>query len=136
MKSDTTTSNITPVVSLPMPFADDRGVIQTLVNGGIHAVQIISSKTGSVRANHYHRQDSHYMYVVSGKMRYIERPAESDLPATWTFVGAGQLVYTPSMVEHAVEFVEDTVFLNITGKSREQSDYEGDLVRVKLYPQE
>lgn len=128
--------NVTPIVSLPMPFIDDRGSIQTLVNGGVHAVQVITSKAGSVRANHYHRKDSHLMYVVSGKMRYVERPAESDEVPTWTYVSAGQLIYTPPMVEHAVEFVEDTVFLNLTGKSREQDDYEGDLVRVNLIPQE
>lgn len=130
------TKRITHIVSLPMPYEDDRGSIQTLVNGGIHAVQVITSVAGSVRANHYHRSDSHYMYVVSGKMRYIERPAESSEEPTWTYVSAGQLVYTAPMVEHAVEFVEDTVFLNITGKSRDQGDYEGDLVRVKLFPKD
>ena len=129
-------TNITPIIALPMPFEDERGSIQTLVNGGIHAVQIITSKAGTVRANHYHRQDSHYMYVISGKMRYIERPAETDQPATWVYVDAGQLVHTPPMVEHAVEFMEDTVFLNITGKSREQADYESDLIRVKLFSKE
>jgi hypothetical protein len=43
------------------------------------------------------------------------------------------MVFTPPMVEHAVEFLEDSVFLNITGKPRDQGSYEQDLVRVELY---
>ena len=35
-------------------------------------------------------------------------------------VREGEMVFTPALVEHAVEFPEDTVFLNITGKTREQ----------------
>lgn len=133
---DNQNKSVTPIVSLPMPFVDDRGSIQTLVNGGIHAIQVITSKAGSVRANHYHKKDSHYMYVVSGRMLYIERPAETDMEPTWTYVNAGQLVYTAPMVEHAVEFLEDTVFLNITGQSREHDIYEDDLVRVQLHTKE
>jgi quercetin dioxygenase-like cupin family protein len=121
-----------PIVPLPMPFIDPRGAIQTLVSGGFHTVQIITSKAGSVRANHYHKTDSHYMYIVSGRMRYVERPVEDGAEPEWTIVSAGQLIFTGPMLEHAVEFLEDTVFLNITSESRVQVDYETDLVRVTL----
>lgn len=121
-----------PIVSLPAPFEDARGVIQTLAEGGVHSVQIITSKANSIRANHYHRTDSHYMYIVSGAMKYYHRPVNDKSAPTWLLVTAGQLVYSPPMVEHAVEFVEDTVFLNITGKPRDQASYEDDLVRVEL----
>lgn len=121
-----------PIVSLPAPFEDARGVIQTLAEGGVHSVQIITSKANSIRANHYHRTDSHYMYIVSGTMKYYHRPVNDKSAPTWLLVTAGQLVYSPPMVEHAVEFVEDTVFLNITGKPRDQASYEDDLVRVEL----
>lgn len=129
---DNATPTTGPIVSLPMPFTDARGSIQTLVNGGVHAVQIITSKAGSVRANHYHLADAHHMYVVSGKMRYVERPVEEGAETRWTIVSAGQMIYTPAMMEHAVEFLEDTVFLNLTCQSRAQEDYETDLVRVSL----
>lgn len=122
-----------PVVSLPAPYEDARGVIQTLVDGGIHSIQVITSKAGSVRANHFHRGDSHYMYVVKGNMRYFHRAAGDVSAPTWVYVKEGQMVFTPPMVEHAVEFLEDSVFLNITGKPRDQGSYEQDLVRVELY---
>jgi quercetin dioxygenase-like cupin family protein len=73
------------------------------------------------------------MYVVSGRMKYFHRAAGETEAPTWLTIEAGQLVYSPPMVEHAVEFLEDSVFLNITGKSREQATYEDDLVRVNLH---
>lgn len=122
-----------PILPLPAPFEDSRGVIQTLVEGGIHSVQAIFSKIGTVRANHYHKSDSHYMYVVSGKMKYFFRSAESQERPSWCFVNQGQLIFTPPLVEHAVEFLEDTLFLNITANSRDQTQYESDIVKVNLH---
>ena len=122
-----------PIVSMTAPCEDERGVIQTLVDGGIHSIQIITSKANTVRANHYHKTDSHYMYVIRGAMKYFHRPAGDTSPPTWLLVKAGQMVFTPPLVEHAVEFLEDSEFLNITGKPRDQRSYEGDLVRVELH---
>jgi quercetin dioxygenase-like cupin family protein len=122
-----------PLIPLPAPFVDARGAIQTLVDGGIQSVQVITSKKGSVRANHFHRADSHHMYVVKGLMKYFHRKAGDTTPPTWILVKEGEMVFTPPLVEHAVEFLEDSVFLNITGKPRDQGSYEDDLVRVNLY---
>ena len=36
------------------------------------------------------------------------------------------------MVEHAMVFHEDTIFLTLGGNSRIQSEYELDLVRIEL----
>jgi quercetin dioxygenase-like cupin family protein len=122
-----------PIVSLPAAFEDERGAIQTLVDGGVQSVQIITSKANSVRANHYHKTDAHYMYVLKGAMKYIHRPADDTSAPSWLLVKEGQLIYTPPLVEHAVEFLEDSVLLNITAKPRDQSSYEDDLVRVSLH---
>jgi len=122
-----------PIVSMTAPFEDDRGFIQTLVDGGIQAVQVITSKANTVRANHYHKTDSHFMYVVKGVMKYFHRPAGDKSAPRWLLVKAGQMVFTPPMVEHAVEFIEDSEFLNITSKPRNQGSYEDDIVRVELH---
>jgi oxalate decarboxylase/phosphoglucose isomerase-like protein (cupin superfamily) len=122
-----------PVICLPAPYEDVRGVIQTLVDGGIHSIQIITSKAGTVRANHYHKNDSHHMYVIKGAMRYFHRIVGDVSPPSWVYVKEGQMVFTPPMMEHAVEFIEDSVFLNITGQARDQGTYENDIVRVDLH---
>ena len=121
------------LIPLSVPFEDARGSIRTLVDGGIQSVQVITSKAGSIRANHYHRSDSHYMYVVKGTMKYFYRPTGDTSVPKWLMVKEGQMVFTPPLVEHAVEFLEDSVFINITGKPRDQGSYENDLVRVELY---
>ena len=43
-----------------------------------------------------------------------------------------QLFFTPPMVEQAMVFHEDTIFLTLGGNSRVQSKYEADLVRTEL----
>ncbi len=123
-----------PIVSLDTPFSDLRGEIQPLVNGGFESAQRISCLKGSVRANHYHKKDWHYCFMVKGSMRYYTRAIDADIEATWTLVTAGQVVFTPAMEVHAMEFLEDSVFINFAGRPRDQVDYEDDLVRVELIP--
>ena len=120
------------LIELPKPFVDDRGAIQTLVQAAITSVQVITSKKGSVRANHWHKADSHYMYVVSGAMDYYHRPVGSQQPPACLKMKAGDLVFTPSYVEHAVEYPEDCMFLNITTGPRDQDVYEDDITRIEL----
>lgn len=121
-----------PVIVLPAPFVDPRGKIQTLVQDSITSVQVITSKAGTLRANHWHREDSHFMYIVSGVMVYHHRVVGSAEPPNSVTLRAGELVYTPSGVEHAAEFPEDCMFLNITTGPRDQKSYEADIVRVEL----
>ena len=124
-----------PVIKLPPPFVDDRGKIQTLVQAAITSVQVITSKAGTVRANHWHRADTHYMFIVSGQMKYYHRPVGSTEPPISYLLNAGELVYTPSNVEHAAEFPQDCMFLNITTGPRDQDTYENDITRIELVKQ-
>ena len=43
---------------------------------------------------------------------------------------AGQLFFTPPMVDHSMVFVEETVFLTLGRNSRRQEVYEADVVRI------
>ena len=119
-------------VDLAEPFADARGSIQPLVAGDFKAAQLITSKAGTVRANHYHKDDSHYMYIVSGEFDYYFRPTGSVEEPECLRVKAGEMVYTPPMYDHAVKFVEDTTFINFASCDRDQSTYEDDIVRIEL----
>ncbi|MBI3553563.1 MAG: cupin domain-containing protein [Elusimicrobia bacterium] len=121
-----------PLVPLEAAHADDRGAIQPLVERLMRSAQLISSKKGVVRANHYHKTDWHYCYMVSGSMEYYERPADSKDKPSKILVKAGQLVFTPPLVEHAMKFLEDTVWLTLSRNPRDQDAYEADVVRVRL----
>ena len=64
-----------PMVSLEKPFVDARGSIQPLVDLMMRSAVLIESKKGTLRANHYHKTDWHYCYVLSGRIEYFHRPA-------------------------------------------------------------
>lgn len=120
------------IVDLPKGFQDDRGSIQILIDHQIGGVQVIASKKGTVRANHYHKEDDHFCYLQSGKIEYYYRPAKSQEPPKMITIQPGQMFYTPPLVEHAMKFTEDSVFFVFSTFHRDSASYEADLVRVKL----
>ena len=68
-----------PILKLNNPFIDDRGLIQSLVSldePKIQSAVIIESKKGSVRANHYHKEDWHYCYLITGSIDYYYRDVD------------------------------------------------------------
>lgn len=118
------------IVPLEKPFADERGEIQPLVDLMMESCVLIQSRKGTVRANHYHRTDWHFCYVLSGSIEYLHRPHGSTQKPWKVIVEKGQLFFTPPMVEHAMLFSEDTAFLVLGRNSRAQPVYEADVVRI------
>ena len=119
-------------VALPPAHSDDRGFIQSLVNFPMKNLSLIVSKKGTVRSNHYHLTDWHYMYVLSGSFDYYFRPSETDQTPTVVRVKAGEMVFTPPMEDHATVFLEDTQLLAMSRNPRDQEAYEADVKRVVL----
>jgi dTDP-4-dehydrorhamnose 3,5-epimerase-like enzyme len=95
-------------------------------------LSLIASKKGTVRSNHYHVTDWHYMYVLSGSFDYFYRPTGSDAEPTVLRVKAGEMVFTPPMEDHATVFLEDTTLLAMSRNPRDQATYEADVRRVVL----
>ena len=121
-----------PLVALDAPFRDARGEIQPLVDHMMKSAVLITSKKGAKRANHYHRTDWHYCYVVSGCIEYFHREHGDTGPGERIEVHAGQMVFTPPMVDHAMKFPEETVFLTLSRNPRDQASYEADVVRISF----
>ena len=118
------------IVPLEKVFADVRGQIQPLVDLPMESCVLIQSKQGTVRANHYHQTDWHFCYVLSGSIEYHHRPHGSSGKPEKVLVKTGELFFTPPMVDHAMVFPEDTVFLTLGRNSRSQEVYEADVVRI------
>jgi len=121
-----------PLVTLEKPFVDVRGEIQPLVDLMMRSAVMIESKKGSLRANHYHKTDWHYCYVLSGAIEYYHRPTGSTEEPERLIVKAGEMVFTPPMVDHGMKFPEDTTFLTLSRNPRDQASYEADVVRVDM----
>lgn len=124
--------NTNPLIDLAAAFVDERGEIQPLVDAAMNSAVLIRSKKGSLRANHYHRTDWHYCYVLEGTIEYYHRPHGSKEEPECVLVKKGQMVYTPPMVDHTMLFPEDTVFLTLGGNPRDQATYEADVVRIEM----
>jgi quercetin dioxygenase-like cupin family protein len=113
-----------------------RGIIEKLAEGNFKTILRITSKADTVGANHYHKTDTHICYLAKGKYEYYTRPAgDPSAPIEKILITQGQLVYTPSMLEHAMHFLEDSeLYCFSTIPQRDHAAYEGDTVRVELYP--
>jgi len=118
-------------VPLLTSFTDARGGIQPLVDLPMKSCVMINSAKGTVRANHYHKTDWHFCYVLNGAIEYHHRPHGDDDPGEQLTIRSGELFFTPPMVDHAMVFLEDTTFLTLGRNSRAQAVYEADVVRVK-----
>ena len=124
------------VVKLEKPFSDHRGYIQPLVDKLMKSAVLIESKAGSLRANHYHKTDWHYCYVLSGRIEYFHRLTGSDQKPECIIIEEGEMVFTPPMVDHGMKFPVDTKFITLSRNPRDQESYESDVVRIHMLPSE
>jgi quercetin dioxygenase-like cupin family protein len=124
------------VIKIKPEFIDDRGSISRILDQDkikIRSVLYITGKKGSARANHYHKKDYHFVYCLSGKFRYSEKNINNPkAKLSSVILLPGDLVLTKPMVFHAMDFLEDSVFVAFSSETREQNAYEKDTKRIKL----
>ena len=121
--------------SVVLPFEqskeDDRGYIKSIINQPSTNTSIIMCNPGSVRANHYHIRDWHYMYVLEGSMDYFFFDNLSK-EVCFLSLEKDQIVYTPPKEVHATFFSEQTKLIVISYLARDEASYEADTRRVKF----
>jgi len=109
-------------------FTDARGEIHNLFEGRLEHVALITSKKGTVRANHYHKEDHQFIYLISGAYEAHCCPVSDPANKQVLQVKPGDIVETPAMIAHAQKFTEDSVFLAFTTRQRESGKYEEDTI--------
>ncbi len=125
-----TSDPLAPKIPLGSKFVDDRGEIQNIINReDIRAIALISSKKGTERSNHWHKTDWHYLYVISGKMQYLERDVDdNETEPTVLIVKTGEMIFTAPNKVHCTRFLEDTVLLSLGN----YTDHDADTVKEKI----
>ena len=108
---------------------DDRGHILSIVDAEISNVSIIKCNKNSIRSNHYHKTDSHFMYVLSGEIDYFYKKI-NDNNVNYFKVIAGQNVFTPPLEIHATYFPVSTELIVSSINPRDKKTYEKDTVRI------
>lgn len=124
------------VTHIDPEFVDERGGIARVLDQNKYKIQTIlriTSKAGTIRSNHYHKKDYHYLYIESGKCEYSERLAEKeDDPIETVVLQAGDIVLSHPNIIHAVKFLEDSVIYAFSTEQRDPDKYEGDTVRITI----
>lgn len=119
-------------VKLVGKFKDHRGLILNISNELFRSCVLITSKKNSIRANHYHKKDWHYCYILKGKIEYYSRKVGSNKKPKKEIFKKGDLLFTPPMVEHAFYFPIETSFITLGKGTRKRVNYEKDTVRITL----
>lgn len=112
---------------------NEKGRITNILEEPITHVAIITSKEGAIRGNHYHPKQIQYVYLVSGKYESVSKDVrEKEGKMESQIIEAGDLVITPPMIAHAMRFLEDSTFINMTTGHRDSSEYEEHTVKFKV----
>ena len=113
---------------------DERGEILSIVDQNISNVSIIKCNSNTIRSNHYHLTDWHFMFVMSGKIDYFYKEIESN-EIHYLEVMEGDNIFTPSLEVHATYFPVETKLIVSSLNPRDRDTYEKDTVRVKFVNQ-
>ena len=114
-------------------FEDERGAIANILEEPISHVAIITSKMGSIRANHYHPKQTQYEYLVSGRYESVSKDLNNkDAKEEKQLIEPGSLVITPPMIAHAMRFLEDSIMLNLTTGRRDSANFQEHTKKYKL----
>ena len=108
---------------------DQRGSILSIVDEQVNNVSIITCLPKTIRSNHSHKKDWHYMYVLEGVMEYF---FEFKNKIFFMKIKKGDNVFTPPRELHATYFPVKTVLLVSSKNPRDKKTYEQDTVREKL----
>ena len=114
---------------------DTRGQIKSIVDAEINNVSLIKCNSNSIRSNHYHKKDFHFMYVLKGVINYFFSDLEMN-NIKYLRVETGQTIFTPCLEIHSTHFPVDTTLIVSSGFPRDQKTYESDTVRVDFINEE
>ena len=107
------------------PFVDARGRIDNYdMIFPVNMANIITSKAGSMRANHFHPEQLQQCLLVTGKYISVFKDL-TDPQATINsqVIHAGDLSVMPPMVAHTMIFVEDSTFINLVPGNRDHDKF-------------
>ena len=106
-------------------FIDERGYIDNFkLPEPINLIGLISSKAGTMRANHYHPIQEQKCLVVKGQFISILQDLLEENSVKFTqIVSEGEITVTRPNVAHTMVFTKDTIFLNLVRGEREHKNY-------------
>jgi hypothetical protein len=114
-------------------YKDKRGYLLNILDKGFSSCIEIYSKKKTIRANHYHKKDEHFAYILKGKILFFYRDRKKNSKLNYKIVKKGDLFFTTYKQDHMAYFLENTHFLAFSSRKRSKFNYEKDLVRLKMH---
>lgn len=106
-------------------YIDNRGKISNYeLTEPINLIGYIESKSGTIRANHYHPVQEQKCLLIKGK--YISAILDLSDPESkieTRIINPGDIAVIKPNVAHAMVFLEDSIFLNLVRGEREHENY-------------
>mgnify|MGYP000044883371 CR=1 FL=1 len=93
-------------------FEDDRGGLVQLVHSGYKQVNVIHSKAGAIRGNHYHKCNKEAFYVIKGTFLLKLSTLQGDISESYS-MKEGTFFEIPENITHSFEFMEDTLLVSM-----------------------
>lgn len=114
--------------------SDARGYIADILNDkSIRHIGLITCKLGSIRGKHYHKKQSQYTFIISGKIRLIVKDLKAkNSKIKELILNEMDLVLIPPFFYHSMEALQDSKILTLSSSSRSGNKFEDDTFRIKL----
>ncbi len=126
------TLNKMTVRKIKPAHTDTRGIIvDVLEKVPVKHVGFITFEKGVVRANHYHKKQTQYTYVLDGEIKLVTQNYKGG-KKTARITRPGDLVTIPPGFIHAYLATKKSSIIVLTDYSRDMRSFEEDTFRVKI----
>jgi dTDP-4-dehydrorhamnose 3,5-epimerase-like enzyme len=122
------------IIKAQNPFQDERGKIENYeLPESVNLIATITSKKGTIRANHYHPVQEQKCLLLSGAYVSVYKDLLAEKSKSrQQLVQAGDLSIMPPMVAHTMIFLEDSTFLNLVNGNRDHEKFGDHTIKYEL----
>jgi len=93
--------------------SDERGQLIQLCKNGYEQINVLYSKAGVIRGEHYHKINHEAFFVVSGSVTVEVHNKDESMECVFT---SGDFFEVEPMVVHSLYFPEDCILLALYDK--------------------
>ena len=108
---------------------DDRGYIKEIFSYRNFSLLLIKSKKGSIRGNHYYKNETHINFVLKGKIEYFSKKLNSKSKLIKKIYKKKQYFLTEKKTIHAMRFLEDSLMLYFSNMPRKKNLYMKEVIK-------
>ncbi len=94
---------------------DEKGSLVELVHKGWSQVNYITANVGTVRGNHYHKENDEAFFIISGKIKLTLETLDKSIQEIYE-LGANDFFKVNNGIIHILEFLEPTALIALYDK--------------------